>query len=248
MCGRFTQTNSSSEIAKAFNLTNVPELKPRYNIAPTQQVGTILHSNSPSEREFKWLRWGLIPHWAKDKSIGNKLINARAETIAQKPSFRSAFRHSRCLIIASGFYEWQRAENHKQPFYIQQIDSLPLAFAGLWSTARLDMLSSREHPLCEAVSFRTRSTWQSPENETINTCTIITTEANEIMKPIHQRMPVILKSDNYEKWLDPTIQKPELLQPLLQPDSSAQLKIYPVSTLVNNSRNNNPKCISSIED
>ncbi len=224
MCGRFTSYYSSSEIAKAFNLTNVPELEPRYNIAPTQQVGTILRSNSQSERKFKWLRWGLIPHWAKDKSICNKLINSRAETIAQKPSFRTAFRHSSCLIIASGFYEWQKQESGKQPFLIQQIDSLPLAFAGLWST------------------------WQSPEDETIDTCTIITTEANEIMQPIHQRMPVILKSDDYEQWLDPTIQQPELLQPLLQPYSSDKLKTYPVSTLVNNPRNDNPKCISFIKN
>lgn len=219
MCGRFTSYHSSSEIARAFDLTNVPELKPRYNIAPTQQVAGILRSDPESKREFKWLRWGLIPHWAKDKSIGNKLINARAETVAQKPSFRSAFRHSRCLIIASGFYEWQRQEKGKQPFLIQQTDNLPFVFAGLWST------------------------WQSPEDETINTCTIITTEANEIMQPIHQRMPVILKSDDYEKWLDPTIQQPELLQSLLQPYDSDKLKTYPVSTLVNNPRNDSPECI-----
>ena len=221
MCGRFTSNHSSSEIAKAFNLSNVPNLEPRYNIAPTQQVGTILRFNSQKEREFKWLRWGLIPHWAKDKSIGNKLINARAETIAQKPSFRSPFRHSRCLIIASGFYEWQKQDGGKQPFYIQQIDSLPLALAGLWTT------------------------WEQ-EGEAIDTCTIITTEANEIMQPIHQRMPVILKSDDYEKWLNPTVQQPELLQPLLQPYSSTQLKTYPVSTLVNNPRNDSPECISMI--
>ena len=223
MCGRFTSYHSNSEIAKAFVLADVPHLEPRYNIAPTNTVATILRSNSQNDREFKWLRWGLIPHWAKEQKIGNKLINARAETVAQKPSFRSAFRRSRCLIIASGFYEWQRAENKKQPFYIQQIDCLPFALAGLWST------------------------WQSSEVETIDTCTIITTKANEIMQPIHKRMPVILKSDDYEKWLDPTIQQPELLQPLLQPYDSNKLKAYPVSTLVNNPRNDSPECISSIE-
>lgn len=223
MCGRFTSYHSNSEIAKAFDLADVPRLEPRYNIAPTHAVATILHSDSQSDREFKWLRWGLIPHWAKEQKIGNKLINARVETVAQKPSFRSAFRHSRCLIIASGFYEWQRAEHQKQPFYIQHIDGLPFALAGLWST------------------------WQSPELETIDTCTIITTKANEIMQPIHQRMPVILKSDDYEKWLDPTIQQPELLQSLLQPYDSNKLKAYPVSTLVNNPRNDTPECINSIE-
>lgn len=223
MCGRFTQISSSADMAKAFDLAHVPHLEPRYNIAPTQQVATILRSNSKSEREFKWLRWGLIPHARKERSIGNKLINARGETVAQKPSFRSAFRRSRCLIIASGFYEWQRAENRKQPFYIQQIDRLPFALAGLWSN------------------------WQSPEVETISTCTIITTEANEIMIPIHKRMPVILESTDYDLWLDPTVQQPELLQPLLQPYNSDKLKAYPISTLVNNPRNDSPECLKLIE-
>ncbi|AFZ34336.1 protein of unknown function DUF159 [Stanieria cyanosphaera PCC 7437] len=208
MCGRFTLYHSSSEIAKAFNLANLPELKPRYNIAPTQEVAAIVGSEVKGGREFKWLRWGLIPHWAKDSSIGAKLINARAESVAQKPSFRSALSHSRCLIIADGFYEWQKTENRKQPFYIQQIDGVPFALAGLWST------------------------WQPKNGETIATCTIITTKANEIMQPIHERMPVILKSTDYEKWLAPTVQQPELLQPLLQPYSSDKLKIAPVSTKV----------------
>jgi putative SOS response-associated peptidase YedK len=219
MCGRFTQTNSSSDIAKAFNLADVPQLEPRYNIAPTQQVATILGSDPESDREFRWLRWGLIPHWAKDSKMGAKLINARAETVAQKPSFRSAFRHSRCLIIASGFYEWQQQENRKQPFCIQQIDGLPFAFAGLWST------------------------WQSQDGETISTCTIITTEANEIMIPIHKRMPVILKSTDYDLWLAPTVQQPELLQSLLKPYDSDKLKAYPVSNLVNNPRHDSPECL-----
>ena len=223
MCGRFTQISSSTEIARVFNLAYVPHLEPRYNIAPTQKVAGILRSNHESEREFKWLRWGLIPHWAKEQSIGNKLINARGETVAQKPSFRSAFRRSRCLIVASGFYEWQQQKNRRQPFYIQQIDNLPFALAGLWST------------------------WKSLEEETIDTCTIITTEANEIMQPIHQRMPVILESTNYDLWLDPTVRQPELLQSLVIPYDSDKLKAYPVSTLVNNPRNDNPECISSIE-
>ncbi|GAB4244988.1 MAG: SOS response-associated peptidase [Stanieria sp.] len=223
MCGRFTQTNSSSEIAKAFNLADVPPLEPQYNITPTQQVATILRSDPKSEREFRWLRWGLIPYWAKDRNIGNKLINARAETVTQKPSFRSAFRHCRCLIMASGFYEWQQEENRKQPFYIQKKDRLPFGFAGLYST------------------------WQPQAGETISTCTIITTEANEIMEQIHKRMPVILETDDYDLWLDPTRQQPELLQSLLQPYNSDKLQVYPVSTLVNNPRNNTPECLKLIE-
>jgi putative SOS response-associated peptidase YedK len=223
MCGRFTLTSSSSDIAKVFNLANVPSLEPKYNVAPTQQVATILQTESDSDRTFKMLRWGLIPSWAKDSSMGAKLINARAETIAEKPSFRSPFRHSRCLIIADGFYEWQKLENGKQPFYIEQIDSSPFAFAGLWST------------------------WQPPDGEAISTCTIITTEANEIMQPIHARMPVILNSTDYDLWLDPTVQKPELLQPLLKPLEKDLLKTYPVSTKVNNPRNDSPECLKLME-
>jgi putative SOS response-associated peptidase YedK len=223
MCGRFTQTSSSSEIAKAFDLDRVPSLEPKYNIAPTQQVAAILRSNPDSDREFKELRWGLIPSWAKDSKMGAKLINARAETVAEKPSFRSAFRHSRCLIIADGFYEWQKLEDGKQPFYIQRQDNLPFAFAGLYSI------------------------WQPPDGETISTCTIITTEANEIMQPIHDRMPVILESANYDLWLDPTVQKPELLQPLLKPYKKDKLKTYPVSTKVNNSRHDSSECLKPIE-
>jgi putative SOS response-associated peptidase YedK len=223
MCGRFTQTFSNSDIESAFNLANVPEIEPRYNIAPTQQVATILRSDPESDREFKELRWGLIPSWAKDSKMGAKLINARAETIAEKPSFRSAFQRRRCLILASGFYEWQRQDNRKQPFYIQLKDSQPFAFAGLWST------------------------WQPIDGEAMNTCTIITTEANEVMQPIHDRMPVILESENYDLWLDPTVQKPEFLQSLLTPINSGKLKTYPVSTKVNNPRNDSSECLESIE-
>ncbi|MGL5873495.1 MAG: SOS response-associated peptidase [Xenococcaceae cyanobacterium] len=224
MCGRFTQTSSNSEIAKAFNLDSVPAIEPKYNIAPTQQVATILRSDPHSDRQFQMLRWGLIPSWAKEKSIGAKLINARAETVAEKPSFRSAFRHSRCLIIADGFYEWQKQKDGKQPFYIRQINNLPFAFAGLFST------------------------WQPPDGEILSTCTIITTEANEIMQPIHDRMPVILKSTDYDLWLDPTVQKPELLKPLLRAIDSNNLKAYPVSTKVNSPRHDSPECLESIEN
>lgn len=219
MCGRFTQTHSSFDIAKAFDLTNVPQLEPRYNIAPTQQVATVIRPNPQKGREFRWLRWGLIPHWAKEPSIGNKLINARGETVTQKPSFKTAFRHSRCLIITDGFYEWQKQKTGKQPFRIQQKDGSPFAFAGLYST------------------------WQSSDEETIATCTIITTEANELMQPIHHRMPVIVNSNDYDLWLNPTVEKPELLQPLLHSCDSNQLEAYPVSSVVNNPRNDILECI-----
>ncbi len=216
MCGRFTQTSSADAIATAFNLSAVPPQQPKYNIAPTQIIPTILYPSSESQKEFKELRWGLIPSWAKDQKIGNKLINARAETVAEKPSFRSAFRKRRCLIVADGFYEWQHQEEGKQPFCIQMKDEQVFAFAGIWER------------------------WQAPEGEVIESCTIITTEANELMNPIHKRMPVILNSEDYQLWLDPQVTEKEKLQPLLTPYNSEMMKANPVSKKVNNPRNSFP--------
>src|SRR6476469_2163807 len=193
MCGRFTQSQSASTIAATFHVATVPGLLPRYNIAPTQPVPAILVSEEPAERELRQLRWGLIPSWAKDSSMAARMINARAETVAEKPAFRTAFRQRRCLIVADGFYEWQRLERKKQPFYYRLQDQQPFAFAGLW-----------EH-------------WQSPEGDPIDSCTILTTQANELLAQIHDRMPVILPPDRYDLWLDPTMRQPEPLQSLLQP-------------------------------
>ena len=216
MCGRFRQTSSAETIARAFNLTNVPPQKPQYNIAPTQTIATVVSSSPEGKREFRELRWGLIPSWAKEQKIGAKLINARAETVAEKPSFRSAFRKRRCLIIANGFYEWQNQKGEKQPFCIQRKDEQIFAFAGLWER------------------------WQAPEGKSVESCTIITTEANEIMAPIHKRMPVILNSQDYHLWLDRKITAKEQLQPLLVPYDSKVMKVYPVSKKVNNPRNSFP--------
>ncbi len=221
MCGRFTLSQPVEAIASVFQLNEVPKLEPRYNIAPTQLVPT-LHKTEQNERQFQMLRWGLIPSWAKDPAIGAKLINARAETVAEKPSFRSAFRHRRCLVIADGFYEWRRQEGKKQPFYFRLQNEQPFAFAGLW-----------EH-------------WQDPNGEVIDSCTIITTEANEILQPIHDRMPVILNPNDYDLWLDPTVEKPEQLQQLLQPYSSRAMTSYPVSTKVNKPTNDTPELINSL--
>ena len=215
MCGRFIQTSSAETIARAFHLTNVSPQKPKYNIAPTQAIATVV-SSPEGQREFRELRWGLIPSWAKEKKIGAKLINARAETVAEKPSFRSAFRKRRCLIIANGFYEWQNQKGEKQPFCIQRKDEQIFAFAGLWEG------------------------WQAPEGKSIESCTIITTEANEIMAPIHKRMPVILNSQDYHLWLDQKVTAKEKLQPLLVPYDSEVMKVYPVSKKVNNPRNSFP--------
>lgn len=222
MCGRFTLSQSAEAIASVFQLNQVPTLEPRYNIAPTQPVSTVLQTTAQKEPQFQMLRWGLIPAWAKDASIGSKLINARAETVAEKPSFRSAFRHRRCLVVADGFYEWRRQDGKKQPFYFRMHKEQPFAFAGLW-----------EH-------------WQNPDGEAIASCTIITTEANELLQPIHDRMPVILNPKDYDLWLDPAVQKSDHLQQLLQPYSAAAMISYPVSTKVNKPTNDTPELINSL--
>ena len=233
MCGRYSQTQSAEKIAEVFQLKAIPELSPRYNIAPTQNVSTVLVTSEQPSRQHRLLRWGLIPSWAKDKTIGSRLINARAETIAEKPSFRAAFKRRRALIIADGFYEWRRTEasKQKQPFYFQLRDRsstdgavrAPFAFAGLW-----------EH-------------WQDAAGEIINSCTILTTEANELLRPIHHRMPVILNPADYDLWLDPTVQEASALQPLLQPYAAAKMMAYPVSTQVNSPKNDYPDCIEPVE-
>ena len=230
MCGRFTQSQSATTLAATFHLAAVPDLPPRYNIAPTQPVTAILATSEPAaeqtsdraERQIRQLRWGLIPSWAKDMSMGARMINARAETVAEKPAFRTAFRQRRCLIVADGFYEWQRLEGKKQPFYFRLQDQQPFAFAGLW-----------EH-------------WQSPEGDSIDSCTILTTQANELLSSIHDRMPVILPPSSYDLWLDRTVRQPEQLQPLLQPYPAEAMTAYPVSTKVNSPAYDRAECINSL--
>ncbi|MFB8790027.1 MAG: SOS response-associated peptidase [Potamolinea sp.] len=224
MCGRYSQRQSAAIITQAFQVDNVPNLKPRYNIAPTQSVATILQTSAATKRQFKMLHWGLIPSWAKDTKMGAKLINARAETVADKPAFRSAFRKRRCLVVADGFYEWQQQENkkQKQPFYFQMKDEQLFAFAGLW-----------EH-------------WQDANGEEIESCSLLTTEANELMQSIHNRMPVIIEPKSYDLWLDPEVKNPELLQPLLHPYPTEEMTVHPVSTLVNKAINDTAECINSI--
>ncbi len=168
------------------------------------------------------LRWGLIPLWAKDPKIGNQCINAKAETVAEKPSFRSAFKKRRCLVVATGFYEWQVQERIKQPLWIGLQSQRPFALAGLWEQ------------------------WTSGEGEPLETCTIITTEPNDLMAPIHNRMPVILAPASYDQWLDPTFQHIEPLKALLRPYLSEELMAYPVSTLVNNPRHDVPQCLEPV--
>jgi putative SOS response-associated peptidase YedK len=208
MCGRYTLTNDLKEIAVRFSVTPPAGLatRPRFNIAPTQVVIVV---NDEGQRQLVPMRWGLIPSWAKDPSIGNRMINARAETVAEKPAFRSALRKRRCLIPADGFYEWQKLGKVKQPVRIVLKTRETFGFAGLWET------------------------WTSPESEEIKSCTIITTEANDLLKAVHDRMPVILAKEAESTWLDPKIQEPEKLLPLLKPYPTDKMEFYPVSRLVN---------------
>jgi putative SOS response-associated peptidase YedK len=222
MCGRFTLSQSAEIIAQAFDVANVPPLTPRYNIAPTQPVATVLIKPEDTQRQFQMLHWGLIPSWAKDAKMGARLINARAETVTEKPSFRAAFRKRRCLVLGDGFYEWQQQEKKKQPYYFRLNDGQPFAFAGLW-----------EH-------------WQASDGEVIESCTLLTTEANQLMQTIHDRMPVILQPKDYDLWLDPNVQNSDLLQPLLRPYSAEEMTTYPVSTKVNKPTNDTAECINSI--
>jgi putative SOS response-associated peptidase YedK len=179
----------------------------------------VLEGDEPA-RQLVLFKWGLVPSWAKDAKIGNSLINARAESVAEKPAFRAAFRRRRCLVVADGFYEWQRTGSKKQPYFIRLADDRPFAFAGLWEF------------------------WEGPDHSALETCALITTGANELMEPIHDRMPVILAPDDYDRWLDPALQTPEQLQPLLRQFPSGAMVAYPVSTHVNSPRNEDPRCIA----
>ncbi|MFH7027244.1 MAG: SOS response-associated peptidase [Heteroscytonema crispum UTEX LB 1556] len=223
MCGRFTLSQPEA-LAQTFGVEKVADLVAQYNIAPTQMVAAVLPNSKSLSRQFQQLRWGLIPSWAKDPSMGAKLINARAETVAEKRSFRSAFKRRRCLIVADGFYEWQHQEKKKQPFYIRLQDGQPFGFAGLWEQ------------------------WKSPSGEEIDSCTIVTTEANELMRSLHDRMPVILNPQDYDLWLNPEVQDSEALQKLLRPYAASAMTAYPVSTKVNNPRHNSSDCIKPISE
>jgi putative SOS response-associated peptidase YedK len=217
MCGRFTQAADGEVIAQVFQLPEVPELAPRYNIAPTQDVAAVRAAEGGG-RELVHIHWGLIPSWAKERAMGAGMINARAETLAEKPAFRSAFRARRCLIVADGFYEWQKTGGRKQPHFIAFRDLRPFAFAGLWER------------------------WRGEGGEVVESCTIVTTEANELLAPIHDRMPVILDPGDFASWIDPAEKGPESIARLLRPYPPDQLQAYPVSFFVNNPANDTPAC------
>jgi putative SOS response-associated peptidase YedK len=213
MCGRFTLTVDPSDLQDAFGEFTFPnQFAPRFNIAPTQPVLAIPNDG---KNKADFFLWGLIPSWAKDPSIANKLINARGETIAEKPSFRGGFKYKRCLILADGFYEWKSepAAKIKTPYFIHMKDRKPFAFAGLWDE------------------------WQSSNGDALRTCTIITTGPNDLMRPLHNRMPVILQPRDYVDWLDPAPRAPESLLPLIKSYPADNMSAYTVSTLVNSPGN-----------
>jgi putative SOS response-associated peptidase YedK len=220
MCGRFLQLSSPDDLARQFALTLsdlpglVPYLFPRYNVAPTQPVAALRLDGE--RRTLALLRWGLIPSWARDEKIGHSLINARAETVAEKSAFRAAFKARRCLVPASGFYEWvQTGAKHKQPYHIARKDGAPFAFAGLWER------------------------WHGDE-EPVETCAILTTEANAAVRPVHDRMPVILDAQDFGAWLDPRTPAAEL-HALLRPYPADTMTTIPVGRYVSNPRNEGPQ-------
>ncbi len=210
MCGRYTLVEVNG-LQRRFALEEaLPDAPARYNVAPTQTLPVVVR-HSPNHLE--WMRWGLVPFWAKDPTIGSRMINARAETVAEKPAFRNAFRSRRCLVPASGFYEWKREANGKTPYYIHLPNAPLFAFAGL------------------------HETWRDAQGTAMQTYTIITTAANDLMAPLHDRMPVILHEEDEDLWLDPDATEPERLLPLLRPYPAKAMAAYPVAPIVNSPRN-----------
>lgn len=205
MCGRFTFAISPELLTEIFGISVLEDLSPHYNIAPSQRVLIIRKNGAGNLSEF--IRWGLIPSWASDPSSGNSLINARSESVHEKPSFRQAIRYRRCIIPASGYVEWENKNGQKQPYYIRMKDDSLMGLAGIWET------------------------WKSAEGEVLRTCAILTTSPNRLVQTIHERMPVILHPEEYNLWLDRNVTDPEKLKPLYQPYPSDLMEMYPVSSL-----------------
>jgi putative SOS response-associated peptidase YedK len=220
MCGRFVIAVSPEAVQAEFELNSTEGFTVSFNVAPTQYAPVITNEHP---KKLSFYRWGLVPSWAKDISVGNKMINARADGIAEKPSFRSALKRRRCIVPVSGFYEWQKGEGKaKTPMYIHLKDAEVFGLAGLWEV------------------------WNSPDGDELCTFTIITTDANDFMTPIHNRMPVILPKADYAKWLDPNEVEAKVLQPLLKPFDSRKMTAYEVSRAVNTPSINEPDLIRPV--
>lgn len=239
MCGRYVLKTSTPELARIFGVeagasgsdsawldAATGELSDitSFNVAPTQMVMTC-RSDDHGQRNLLPMRWGLVPSWSKDDKSAARMINARSETVSQRPAFRSALERRRCLVPASGFFEWKREGKHRLPYYFSLRTGEPFAFAGLWEV------------------------WRRPDrDDPLISCTILTTEANSLVGPVHGRMPVILQPDSFEAWLDVKAQPPSAILPLTRPLAAREMQAYPVSTLVNNARNNEPRCIEPLAD
>ena len=219
MCGRYSLIADLGELARRFEFDgDWLAFESAYNIAPTQDVLTVVGGET---RSGGFMRWGLVPWWAKNMSIGSRMINARAETVAEKPAFRNALRRRRCLVIADGFYEWQRTGAHRKPMRVVMRSGEPFAFAGLWSV------------------------WKDPDGNRIPSCTIITTTANDLLRPIHDRMPVVLPREMEAFWLDRSVDDPDALRSVLSPYPNDAMEAYEVSTLVNSAANDGPEVIEA---
>jgi putative SOS response-associated peptidase YedK len=219
MCARISLYSTGEVLAELFHLDAVPHLAPRYNIAPTQPVAVVRPGLDAGRAELTHLRWGLIPSWSKDPGMGQRLLNARAETVAEKPAFRTAFARRRCLIPVNGFYEWQTSEGKKLPLHFRRCDGLPFALAGLWER------------------------WLSPEGQAVETCAVLTTDANDLISPVHDRMPVIIAPENRALWLDPSLAGGSALHALLRPAPAEGWLAVPASPRVNSPRNEGPECL-----
>jgi putative SOS response-associated peptidase YedK len=221
MCGRYALVVAGDgSLQRRFSLEELlDDPAPRFNVAPTQTLPVVVR-HSPNHLET--MRWGLIPSWAKDPSVGNRMINARAETVAEKPAFRRPFRSRRCLVPASGFFEWKREGTGKQPYFIHLTDEPLFAFAGLYDI------------------------WHDPQGQEVRSYTILTTDANDLMAPIHDRMPVILAREDEDDWLDPDIREPERLLPLLRPYPARAMEAYPVSRAVNSPMHDAPDVLLAV--
>jgi len=222
MCGRYRLSRRKQLIQEYFDTTDEVDWEPRYNIAPSQNVPIIRQNRAKPERRFSLARWGLIPYWAMDQSIGYKLINARSETVTDKPAFREAFESRRCLIPADGFYDWKRVGTAKQPFHFGLQDDSLFAFAGLWDR------------------------WKDASGQAVESCSILTTSPSALLADVHDRMPVILNPDHYDLWLDPGFRRVDALKDMLNPFDATLMRRYAVSTRVNNVTNDDGECSEPI--
>ncbi len=226
MCGRYRMTRAD-KLAQQFDIAEeelaAMEFTPRYNVAPGQFVAAVRQDTEKPVRHFANFKWGLVPFWAKDPNIGFKMINARSETITEKPAYREAFKHRRCLIPADGFYEWKKEGKAKQPFSFCMADDSIFAMAAIWER------------------------WKGPQGDLLESCSILTTAPNALLKDVHDRMPVILRPEDYDLWLDPGMKKVEALADLLKPFDARKMRRYPVGTRVNSVKYDDPECAQSVE-